>query len=502
MIKDVIKVKSDGLFLNKSLNLSLQISRQDSHEGLGGKPVLGSLLVVSLGHVTEHGVGGLVDVVDDLSKVGLEVSLGEVLKVGQGGSGDVSLPLQSALAFLHHVSEVVLLLHVLDKGLGDLQLVSGEGVLVLLLIGESILGHLSSLTHVGGEDNQIEILVDIVHDLGLEEDLGGIVQDLVAQLGLGNVLSQLLDASTPSLGRTILVNDLVTLPLASLTICPQLSDQLFDDLKLSPEQCVLVGVHLVPVHLEQGEVHARHGLHQPLIRGRQLELFEHTSCHTGSGGSGQSHLIIENDGGVDGCSHKCVAQSVKILLQGRCRVANRDPHVNQTRKLLLESLNDIMEGDNGLDLNLILLLVNINKLELAIIVLHLSFAYTNKLSFILLQLLPLNIAKLGVLSDLVGRPGAERLPIDIDRRLLPQVEPDDLAILGVDGAAHLLKSLLETISSGLATQVNLVPGDPSEVGASRDGVGQLLDLLEVVGHGHSLPYLRIVRHPQAEMEGV
>ena len=105
LTKDVIKVKSDGLFLNKSLNLSLQISRQDSHEGLGGKPVLGSLLVVSLGHVTEHGVGGLVDVVDDLAKIGLEVGLGEVLKVCQGGSGDVSLPLELAFTLFNHVSE-------------------------------------------------------------------------------------------------------------------------------------------------------------------------------------------------------------------------------------------------------------------------------------------------------------------------------------------------------------------------------------------------------------
>merc|ERR1711988_1907191 len=219
--------------------------RQDSHEGLGGKPVLGSLLVVSLGHVTEHGVGGLVDVVDDLSKVGLEVGLGKVLKVGQGGSGDVSLPLQSALAFL---------LHVLDKGLGDLQLVSGdgglasaEGVLVLLLIGEAVPGKVSRLAHVGCEDNQGEVLGNVVHDLGLEEDLGGIVHDLVAQLGLGNVLSQLLDASTPSLSGTILVNDLVTLPLGGLTISSKVSHQLFDDLKLSSEEGVLARVHLVSV---------------------------------------------------------------------------------------------------------------------------------------------------------------------------------------------------------------------------------------------------------------
>merc|ERR1712003_610297 len=108
----------DSVLLNKSLDLSLKISRQDSHQGLGGKPVLGSLLVITLGHVSKHGVGGLVDVVDNLSKVGLEVSLGKILKVGQGGGGDVSLPLKFALALLHHGPHLRVLVHVLDKAGG------------------------------------------------------------------------------------------------------------------------------------------------------------------------------------------------------------------------------------------------------------------------------------------------------------------------------------------------------------------------------------------------
>ena len=41
---------------------------------------------------------------------------------------------------------------------------------------------------------------------------------------------------------------------------------------------------------------------------------------------------------------------------------------------------------------------------------------------------------------------------------------------------------------------DLVSWDPPEVGHPGDGVGQLLDLLKVVGHGHSLPYLGVVRH--------
>ena len=42
---------------------------------------------------------------------------------------------------------------------------------------------------------------------------------------------------------------------------------------------------------------------------------------------------------------------------------------------------------------------------------------------------------------------------------------------------------------------DLVSRHPPEVGHARDGVRQLLDLLKVVGHGHGLPYLRVVRHP-------
>ena len=42
---------------------------------------------------------------------------------------------------------------------------------------------------------------------------------------------------------------------------------------------------------------------------------------------------------------------------------------------------------------------------------------------------------------------------------------------------------------------DLVSRHPPEVGHARDGIRQLLNLLKVVGHGHGLPYLRVVRHP-------
>merc|ERR1711990_589220 len=349
LTQDVVEVQGDGLFLNQSFNFSFKISRQDSHESLGGKPVLGSLLVVSLGHVGEHGVGGLVDVVDDLAKVGLEVGGGERLQVGEGGRWDISLPLEPALALIDHASQSGVLLHELNEGLTDLQLVSGDGslatgqsVLGLVLIRQRVSGRISGLAHVGGEDNQIEVLVDVVHDLGLEEDLGGVVHDLVAQLGLSNVLSELLDPSSSSLGRTILVNDLVAFSLGRLTVSSKLSNKLLDDLELSSEESVLVGVHLISVHLEESEVHTGNSLHQTFIRGGQLELFEHAGGHTGGGCSGETDLVVENDGSVDGGAHQGVAQSVEIFLQGRGGVADGNSHVNQSWKLLLQTLHHVV----------------------------------------------------------------------------------------------------------------------------------------------------------------
>merc|ERR1711973_543956 len=64
--------------------------------------------------------------------------------------------------------------------------------------GTKFLG-VGCLPHVGGEDNKVVVLVDVVHDLHLKEGLGGVVHDFVGQLGLGDVLPQLLDASASGL---------------------------------------------------------------------------------------------------------------------------------------------------------------------------------------------------------------------------------------------------------------------------------------------------------------
>merc|ERR1711887_284455 len=104
LAKDLVQVKGDGLLLDQPLHLSLLVCGQDPHQGLGCKPVLGTLLVVTLRHVGEHNMSCLVDVVDDLSKVGLEATLSQVLEVAEGRGRDVPLPLKVSLACLAEVN--------------------------------------------------------------------------------------------------------------------------------------------------------------------------------------------------------------------------------------------------------------------------------------------------------------------------------------------------------------------------------------------------------------
>merc|ERR1719481_486727 len=73
----------------------------------------------------------------------------------------------------------------------------------------------SSLSHVSSKADDVEVLVDVIHDLALKEGLSSIIHDLIAELGLSNVFSELLDSSTSSLLGAIQVNDLVSIVLGS-----------------------------------------------------------------------------------------------------------------------------------------------------------------------------------------------------------------------------------------------------------------------------------------------
>ena len=475
--------------LNETFHLGPDSSGEDPHEGLGGEPVLGALLVVSLGHVGEHLVGGLVDVMDDLTKVGLEVLGSKALQVVEGCWRDVSLPLQVTLATLNQVSEAGGGVDKVNKALLQLKVLGGDGALAGggqsnsgLLVGlNGLPGGGSSLSHVASKDNDVEVLVDVVHDLGLEEGLGSIIHDLIGQLGLSNVLPELLDASAAGLLGAIQINDLVSIVLSANSIL-QSGHKLLDNLKLSSEESVLGWVHDIPVSLEQSSVDSGNSLHKTLKGGRDLELLEEAGNDGSGGGSGKADLVIDNDGGVDVGAHQSLAHDVIVGLQRGGRVADRHSPVNQTGELLLQSLDGLAQALELLDLNLRLLLVDINNLELAAIGALAALALSQEGSLLGLDDVPGDGSQLGVLANLVGWPGADGGAIDIDGGLLPQVEPDDGAVLGVDGAAHLLKALLETLQSRLAAGVDLEAGNSSEVGDSGDGVRKLLDLVEMIGH--------------------
>ena len=220
--QDLVEVQSHGLLVDQVFYLGFQFVGEDPHEGLGSEPVLGPLLVVTLWHVLEQIVSGQVDIVNDFAQVLFEVGVGQVLEVVQSVLGNVSLPLKLALAFLADLSQAGVLLHPGHESLGQLQalggggdLASGEGESLLVLLRHVLSGNLALVSQVGGEADQVEVLLDVVHNLGFEESLSGIIHDLVAQLGFGNVLAQLLNTGALG-GGAVLVNHLVALPLGAL----------------------------------------------------------------------------------------------------------------------------------------------------------------------------------------------------------------------------------------------------------------------------------------------
>merc|ERR550534_2650892 len=144
-------------------------------------------------------------------------------------------------------------------------------------------------------------------------------------------------------------------------------------------------------------------------------------------------------------------------------------------------------GCQLLDLDLLLFLADGDILQLAAVLLHAALNHLEEVTG--------DSSKLGIFSNLVWRPCTNRLAVDIDIGLLPQVQPDDWAVLGVDGAGHLLEDVLDAIEGGLAAGVDLVAWDPVEVGTTWEGIRQLLHLVELVGHSRGLPYFRVVRHP-------
>merc|ERR1719278_1428195 len=164
---------------------------QDLNHGLRSKLVHGVVLVVSPGQVAEHVPGQLVDPLDHLGHVGLEVGAGEhVLQLRELLVRDLSLPLELAAALLNHGAQTRVVVHVLLEGLGE------------------ALG--SELADVHGKDNEVEVRLNVVHDLGLEVGLPVVGGDVKGHLGLNDALTNVLNTSSTR-GRSGKVNQLVNL---------------------------------------------------------------------------------------------------------------------------------------------------------------------------------------------------------------------------------------------------------------------------------------------------
>merc|ERR1712061_311692 len=102
----------------------------------------------------------------------------------------------------------------------------------------------------------------------------------------------------------------------------QSSNKLLDNLKFSSEKRILLGVHGVPVHLQEAKVDSRDSLHKTFKGSIDLELLEEAGNDTAGGGSGEANLVIDNDGGVDVGAHKSLANDIKVHLIRSSRVAD------------------------------------------------------------------------------------------------------------------------------------------------------------------------------------
>merc|ERR1719320_1722840 len=187
-------------------------------------------------------MSSLVNIVDNLAKVALEIFGSKTLKISKSCWRNVSLPLQVSFSSINKGSKGSIFSHEIRKGSANLQFSSRNRTFStgrksyssFLIRFNSFPSSCSLLTHVSSKDNQVEIFLDVIHDLGLQEGLGSIVHDFVAELGFCNILSQLLDTSATSFWSSVQINNLVSIVLCSSSIL-KLNQKFLNNFKFSPE---------------------------------------------------------------------------------------------------------------------------------------------------------------------------------------------------------------------------------------------------------------------------
>merc|ERR1719495_2690449 len=184
---------------------------------------------------------------------------------------NISLPLQLSFSSVNKCSEGSIFFHECREGSSNLQFSCRNGTFStgrksyrsFLVSFNSLPSSCGLFTHVSSKDNQVEVFLDIVHDLGLQEGLGSIVHDFVAELGLCNVLSQLLDTSATSFRGSVQINNLVSIVLGSSSIL-KLGNKLFNNFKLSPEESIFLRVHDILVSFQERCIDSRDSLNKTL----------------------------------------------------------------------------------------------------------------------------------------------------------------------------------------------------------------------------------------------
>merc|ERR1719273_1415982 len=472
-------------------DFTLQFVGQNSHQSLGGEPVFGSLLVITLGHIFKQIVTGQIDVMNDLAEVLFEISIGQTNQIVQSILGNITLPLEFTLTLIADSSQGSISIHPGYKSILQFEALSGGGNFsagqaegLFVFVSDTILGNLALITEICSEADQIEVLLDVIHDFGLEESLCGIVHDLVAQLRFGNVFTQLLDAGT--LGcRSIFVDDFVAFTFGGISF-GESSNEFPDNFEFTTEECVLVLLKFIFVHAEEFKVDSGNGFDETFERCGELELPEEAGRNASGGGTGETNLAIDNDWAVDVGSNEGTAKSIEVGLKRGSGIADWDAIVGKAGEFCLKTLNNVVKGDHLLDFKFAFFLCDIDNLNFATAGCCPLCEFSCKFDLFGLDASTCDIAEFSIFANFVGWPGANWASVNVNDGFLPHVEPNNGSILGPFVSASLINGGFETILSGLSTAENLVSGDPAEVGHSVQFVGQLLDLLEMIQHGRSL----------------
>jgi len=329
-IKEIWGTSEGSTFL---FHMSGEVVGKDFDHGLRCKLVHGVVLVVASGEISKHVPGEFVDALDDLGHVGLEVCRGEeVLKLREVLIGNLTLPLKLATALFNHSAETRVFIHVLLEGLRE------------------SLG--SNLTDVHSKHDEVEVTLDVVHDLGLEICLPVIRGDIKGHLRLNNALSDILNTSA-AWRRSGKINKFINLGFGNLGSGEGIK-KFFDDFKFSHLHSVAV---FLDFNIDAGKSQLlllksiknviRDDTPHSVQFSGQLELLDEGSADNGGGGAADSCLAVEDDWARGGGVLEHGDNLVKVGFLGSLLLVHGDADWLQLGDLVLDGSIDLIEGGDS-----------------------------------------------------------------------------------------------------------------------------------------------------------